>query len=178
MKLPGVKLPTPFLVTILAFSGCGGGGGGSEAPTITASLAPTSTPAPVTSGMPGPIIGTWKGDGSFTAQSDPNWPLSFVPVPGDPLSSVTKGPPITFTAIGQSVTVTFTQVNYLGVIPTLATFLNQCAGISGMDIASRQFRVAYTGTGSSNCVAEFNGNAPGYYQGDAISFQIIVPIGG
>ena len=179
MKLPGVKSFATSMMCALVFAGCGGGGGSApSASTATPAPAPTPTATPIVTGTPGPITASWRGDGSFSAQSDPNWPLSFAPVPGDAVSSITQGPPITYSSLHQSVSITFTQNNYYGLLPILVTFINRCAGIDGSPIANRQYRITYSGTGSSNCYIQFEGNAPGYYPGDAISFKISVPTGG
>jgi hypothetical protein len=175
MKLTGVRFLTVLIIGSI-LTACGGGGGGSSPSQPTPS--PIATPTPTVSGTPGPITASWKGDGTYTAQSDPGWPLLFDPIPGDPISSFTKGAPIVYTALGQSVTITFGQTNFYGLVPTSATFINQCAGIGGVNLGNRKFRVTYTATGSSNCYAQFQGDAPGYYPGDAIHFQILVPAGG
>ena len=178
MKLPGVKFFTTSMMCALVLAGCGGGGSAPSASTATPAPAPTPTATPIVTGTPGPITASWRGDGSFSAQSDPNWPLLFAPVPGDAISSITQGPPITYSSLGQGVSITFSQNNYYGLLPTLVTFIGKCSGIGGSPIANRQYRVTYSGTGSSSCYVQFEGNAPGYYPGDAISFKISVPTGG
>jgi hypothetical protein len=178
MYLAGVRFFTVLLVAG-SLVACGGGGGSSPSQAF-ASPTPLATPTatPVVNGSPGPITASWKGDGSYTAQSDPNWPLTFDPIPGDSVSSLTKGPPIVYTTLGQALTITFNQTNFYGLVPTSVTFINHCSGIGGSFIGNRQFRMTYTATGSTSCYAQFQGEAPGYYPGDGIHFQVMVPSGG
>ena len=177
MTLAGVRniaLPVFILVTVV---GCSGGGGSSvpsqTTPTATPSPSPTSTGA-----SPGPILASWKGDGSYTARSDPNWPLSFVPLPGNSNVMYTKGPPIVYTTLGQSVTVLLSQANYSGLLPTLATFTGQCTGLSGSATGNTSFQVRYSGIASSNCVLQFDGAYNGPNVGVSVVLPISVPNGG
>jgi len=159
-----------------AIAACSGGGSSgpsqvTQAPTISPS--PSPTPA---SGPPGPTLAIWKGDGSYVAQSDPNWPLSFIPVPNDPVGTITKGPPIIFTALGQSVTVSLSQANYLGALPTLVIFNGpSCSGISGQSIGNNQSRFFYNSAVSANCSVQMYGETLGSYQGAAVMLPFVVP---
>jgi len=176
MSLTGVRFIAAALIGGQILVGCGGGGSSPSQQSATPTPIPTPTPTPTISGTPGPITASWRGDGAFSAQSDPNWLLSFTPAIGDPASSITNGPPIIFTSVGQSVTITFNQANFNGLLPKLAIF-NGCSGIDGKPIANRKYSVVYSAISSSNCYAQFQGDAPGYYPGDAISFPILVPAG-
>lgn len=181
MKLSGVRPYIAFAIVSIALAACSGGGGGTNSvpqPTSTPTLAPTSTPTPIITGTPGPTIASWKGDGSFNAQSDPNWPLSFIPEPGDPAGSYTKGPPISYTAVGQSVTVSITQSNFSGILPTIVYFTGNCTGITGSAAGANQFRVSYNSVGHSSCTLQLNGANNGAYQGFAALLVINVPAGG
>jgi len=181
MILSGVKkIRKLAIVSSILLAGCSGGGGtsGPQIATPAPTLAPTPSPSPTAtiSGVsPGPVIATWKGDGSFTAQSDPNWPVAFIPVPGDPKGSWTKGPPIVFTGLGQTVTVTLSQANFTGVLPTFTTFVGNCTGLSAKPAAQTQMRVFYSAVGSSNCTVQFDGDSAGSYQGAAVVIPITVP---
>jgi hypothetical protein len=122
------KRPYGFALFAIGFGAvvaCGGGGGGSApvspgtstpssntivistpispAATSTATAAATSIPTAVASITPGPVIASWAGINGFAATS----PANFVPTFNSAQNEV--GPPIGFTAIGQSVLVLVTQ---------------------------------------------------------------------
>jgi hypothetical protein len=177
MNLAGVKIMAMIVFSGSILAGCGGGGSSASQTTLTPGPTPTSSPSqsPTISGTPGPVIVTWKGDGTFTAQSDTAWPLTFFSVQGG--SSVTNGPPIPFTALGQSVTVTINQANYTGALPTLTIFNGDCTQFSGFRVGPTQMRVSYNSIGSTGCKAQFYGMG-GSYPGYAALVPITVPPGG
>jgi len=183
MRLTDVK-KFAILVCICSMSiGCSGGGGsvGSGQPTSAPTAQPTPSPSPTATGIIGtlgPVVASWKGDGSYAAQSDPNWPLSFIPVPGDSVGSYTSSPPIIFTAIGQSVTVSLSQSNYTGLLPSLAIFVGTCTGLSGVGAGPTQYRVTYSSAGSSGCNLQLNGAQNGSYKGAGALMHVVVPSGG
>ena len=165
------------IIAALAFTSCGGGGSAPGASSATPLPTPTPAPSPTSTvvGTPGPITATWKGDGAYAAQSNPNWPFTLIPVPGDPISSVTKGPPITFTSLGQTITITFAQSNFYGLVPTFTIYNLQCSGLTGTTLGNHQYRMALMATGKNCSFVQFQGDAPGFYPGDAISFEINSP---
>jgi len=183
MRLTGVKTLIILMCVSSVILGCSGGGGsvGSGQPTSTPTVQSTPSPRPTATGIIGtlgPVVASWKGDGAYSAQSDPNWPLTFIPVPGDPVGSYTNSPPIVFTAIGQSVTVSLSQSNYTGLLPSLAIFVGTCTGLSGVGAGPTQYRVTYGSTGSSGCNLQLNGAQNGSYQGAGALMHVIVPSGG
>lgn len=183
MRQAGVKTYT-FLVGICCVTAAcsgGGGSGGITQPTPTPTTQSTPTPAPISTGIIGslgPVVVSWKGDGAYSAQSDPNWPLSFTPIPGDPTGSFTNSPPIIFTAVGQSVIVSLKQTNYTGLLPSLAIFIGSCTGVSGIGNGPTQYKVTYASTGSTGCNLELDGALNGSYQGAGAMMHIAVPSGG
>lgn len=170
---------TSLIISIL--NGCSGGGGSSSTPqptpivTASPSPVPTGTPTP---GPPGPIIATWKGDGAYVAHSNPNWPLSFLPYPGAPGASLTVGPPIVFTAIGQTVSIIATQANNPNFVPMQIGLIGQCSGIGHGPNGVLPVKISYAGPGSSNCSVQIDGNIPGLYVGVAVTMGVQVPAGG
>lgn len=183
MRLTGVKPFAMILTLCSVIIGCSGGAGsiGSGQPTSPPTAQPTPSPSPTATGIIGilgPVVASWKGDGSYSAQSDPNWPITFIPVPGDLIGSYTNSPPIIFTAIGQSATVSLTQSNYTGLLPSLAIFVGNCTGLSGVGTGPTQYRVTYGSIGSSSCNLQLNGAQNGSYKGAGALMHIIVPNGG
>jgi len=183
MRQTGGKTFTILLGICLVTAACSGGGG-SGGIVQSASIPtnqPTPSPSPTSTGIIGalgPLIVSWKGDGAYSAQSDPNWPISFSSIPGDPLGSFTNGPPILFTAIGQSVTVSLKQTNYSGLLPSLAIFIGGCTGLSGVGNGPTQYKVTYASSGSTGCNLELDGAQNGSYQGAGALMHIVVPSGG
>lgn len=183
MRLTGVKAIAALVCICSTIAACSGGGGSvggvqsTPPPTMTATPSPSPTATGIIGSL-GPVIATWKGEGSYSAQSTPNWPLTFIAIPADPLGSYTNGPPIVFTATGQSIIVSVSQSNYTGLLPTLAIFVGTCTGLSGVASGSTQLRVTYTSVGSSSCALQLDGARNGSYQGAAALLQIIVPTGG
>lgn len=178
MSLRNVEAYAALAGICIAIAGCSGGG---SSPQTQATAMPTNspTPTPTPGGVaPGPTIVSWKGDGAFSTQSDPNWPLSFTPEPGNPAGFFTNGPPIVYSAVGQSVTVSLNQSNYSGPLPTLAIFTGNCAGLTGVSVGPNLYRVSYNSVGHSNCTVQFNGENNGSYQGFAALVPIVVPNGG
>jgi len=178
MTLAGVKNLSISVLALATAVGCSGGGGSGVPSQTIATASPSPSPTPSTAGSPGPIIASWKGDGSYTARSNPNWPLSFVPLPGNASVMYTNGPPIVYTALGQSVTVLLSQANYSGLLPILATFTGQCSGLFGNATGSSTFQVKYSGIGSTNCVLQFDGAYNGPNVGVSVILPITVPSGG
>ena len=183
MRIKGVTFCSLLVLASAAFSGCSGGGGSSTpiqptpSSTNTITASPSPTPTPVNS-TPNPIVASWKGVGSYSAQSDPNWPLTFSPVPGDPIGAYTNGPPINFTSVGQSVTVFFSQVNYNGALPTSAVANGSCSGISGKAAGQNQYSITYASIGVNSCALQFGGQLSGSYRGAAVLIPIVVPASG
>lgn len=179
MRATHAKVYIALAGICIGIAGCSGGGASSAStqPTTTPST-PTPTPTPINGVSPGPTIVIWKGDGAFTSQSDPNWPLSFTPEPGNPIGFFTNGPPIVYSAVGQSVTVSVSQANYGGPLPTLAIFTGSCTGLTGLPVGTNLYRVFYNSVGHSNCTVQFNGQNNGSYQGFAALVPIVVPNGG
>ena len=180
MSLTGVKTSAMLLWICATIAGCSGGGGsvGTAQPSATPTTQPTPSPSPTATGIIGPlgpVVASWKGEGSYSAQSDAAWPITFIPLPGDPLGSYTNGPPIVFTAVGQSVIVSLSQSNYTGLLPTLATFVGSCTGIFGVATGPAQMRVSYSSVGSSGCNLQLDGARNGSYQGAAALLHIVVP---
>jgi len=163
------------IIAALTFTSCGGGGSAPGASSTEPSPTPSPSPTPTVVGTPGPITATWKGDGTYAAQSDPSWPFTLIPVPGDSISSVTDGPPITFASLGQTITITFAQSNFYGLIPTFTIYNGKCSGLTGTNLGNHQYRMALAATGANCSFVQFQGDAPGYYPGDAISFAIDTP---
>jgi len=180
MSLTGVKKGAMILCICATIADCSGGGGsvGTAQPSATPTAQPTPSPIPTATGIIGvlgPVVASWKGEGSYSAQSDPSWPITFLPEPLDPLGSYTNGPPIVFTAVGQSVIVSISQSNYTGLLPTLATFGGSCTGIFGVASGPTQMRVTFNSFGSSGCKLQLDGARNGSYQGAAALLQIVVP---
>ena len=183
MRLTHVMFFSLLVLGTTTVFGCSGGGGSSTpmqptpSPTNTVTATPGPTPTPGNS-TPNPIIASWKGVGSFVAQSDPNWPLTFSSVPGDPLGAYTNGPPINFTTVGQAITIYFSQVNYSGALPTSAVANGGCSGISGKAAGANQYSISYASIGVNNCALQFGGQLNGSYRGAAVLIPIVVPSGG
>ncbi len=153
---------------VLALQACGGGGGGSGsavAPTTSTpatatptTAPPTNTPTPVPSVTPGPVTASWAGINGYNATSPPN----FVPTFGSPQPSGfvgEDGPPIVYSAVGQTVHVTITQLNAQGNSPSsLNAGCNNTAGtlvisnaVNGSSGGSFDLTLTATTGGNKNC---------------------------
>ncbi len=180
-KLTGGFVAVSASALVLALQACGGGGGGSGsavAPTTSTpatatpiatatptTAPPTSTPTPVASVTPGPVTASWAGINGYNATSPPN----FVPTFAAPLSSGfvgENGPPIVFTAIGQTVHVTITQANSLGTTPSsVGVVCNSVVGtlavanaINGPTSGGFDLSLAKTTAASSVCNVQITGS--------------------
>lgn len=176
MNLTGVKIVGLIVLSGSILAGCGGGGSSASATTPLPTPSPTASPTPVINGTPGPVIASWKGNGTFTTQSDPAWPLTFSGV--EIGATVTNGPPINFTALHQSVTVTISQANYAGILPTLLSLNGNCTQFSAVSTGQTQMRISYDSIGSTGCKAQFYGSLDVHYPGYAALVPITVPSGG
>ncbi len=165
-------------------------------PTITATQTPSPMPSPsYTPGYSGysPIAASWYGINGFTATSPPNYIAPLGPI-NDSGGAGSFGPPITFTAIGQTVHVDITQDNarYNGIgtiIPYLpeyqctknpAAVLKFTNQVYGKNAGSVDVQLTASTQNDPNCgfgfsAAVFPAPVYGNYLGAGMFIEIVGP---